>query len=193
MKIRILNDIKENRQLYKHVPMLHQVTKYRARTDVAVAVQTKKREEAKARKARHVSHRKCKRLLPFYYYYYVLDQEDKSSRPKGGVRLPKDLDLPPKGVSTWMISQRWLRAIRRRHTGELDTIEELVDDSVQSEWGRFHVLGEETEGSDTDAPVNHAESQPGFQFPPLPFRCLLSQFTPQHRSTASSLDYALVH
>ncbi|KAJ2916450.1 hypothetical protein MD484_g3981, partial [Candolleomyces efflorescens] len=273
MKIRILNDIKENRQLYKHVPSkdfgkkildaaFEQCfttfrQKYRAQTDVAVALQTKKREEAKARKARHVSRRKMKlsnraesRLkLPEFenvvfdpalqmecmsseesdfedgirstdtlrtrgyawrskrllHFYYVLDQEDmsdKSSRPKRGVgkrgRIqgpPKDLDLlPPKGVSTWMISRRWLRATRRRHPGVLDTLEELVDDSVQFEWGRFHVLGEETEGSDTDAPVNDSGPQPGHQFPPpLPLPMPSIAVHPQHRSTASSLDYALVH
>lgn len=79
MKIRVLTDIKEQRQLYKNVPTkdfgkkildaaFEQCfttfrTKYRAQNDDAVALQSKKREEAKARKARHVSRRKMVGLL----------------------------------------------------------------------------------------------------------------------------------
>ncbi|TFK28855.1 hypothetical protein FA15DRAFT_633377 [Coprinopsis marcescibilis] len=76
MKGRILADLKQNRQQYKYVPVkdfnkkvldaaFEQCfttfrQKYRAQTDEAVAAQNKKREEIKARKARHASRRKMK-------------------------------------------------------------------------------------------------------------------------------------
>ncbi|KAF6762738.1 hypothetical protein DFP72DRAFT_876790 [Ephemerocybe angulata] len=76
MKNRVLADIKENRNLYRNVPTkdfgkktldaaFEQCfttfrQKYRAQNDDAVALQAKKREDAKARKARHVSRRKMK-------------------------------------------------------------------------------------------------------------------------------------
>lgn len=74
MKTRIMNDIKENSQLYKHVPrkdftkkVLEGVfeqcfvtfrQKYRAQRDALTAQNLKKREDAKARRARRVSRRK---------------------------------------------------------------------------------------------------------------------------------------
>lgn len=74
MKLRVLADIKEHRHLYKHVSSkdfgkkaldnaFEQCfttfrQKFRAQNDVAIALQNKKREEAKARKSRHVSRRK---------------------------------------------------------------------------------------------------------------------------------------
>jgi hypothetical protein len=82
MKIRVLADIKENRNLYKSVQTkdfgkkildaaFEQCfttfrAKYRAQNDNEVAQMSKKREEAKARKARHVSRRKMVRSLPLF-------------------------------------------------------------------------------------------------------------------------------
>jgi hypothetical protein len=79
MKLRVLADIKEHRQLYKNVPTkdfgkkildaaFEQCfttfrTKFRAQNDDTVAFASKKREEAKARKARHVSRRKMVSLI----------------------------------------------------------------------------------------------------------------------------------
>lgn len=74
MKTRIMNDIRENNKLYRHVPrkdfnkktldaVFEQcfVTfrqKFRAQRDALTAQNLKKREDAKARRARHVSRRK---------------------------------------------------------------------------------------------------------------------------------------
>lgn len=74
MRTRILEDIMENRHIYKHVPQKEfskknveaafeqrYVTlrqKFRAQRDALTAENTKKREDHKARKARHLSRRK---------------------------------------------------------------------------------------------------------------------------------------
>jgi hypothetical protein len=74
MKARVIADIKQNKQLYKYVPSkdfgkktldaaFEQCfttfrQKYKAQVNEFVAVQARKREEVKARKARHTSRRK---------------------------------------------------------------------------------------------------------------------------------------
>jgi hypothetical protein len=77
MKNRVLTDIKSKRNLYKHVPdrdfskktlesafdqtFVTFRQKFKAQRDVAVAEANKRREDAKARKARHLSRRKIVR------------------------------------------------------------------------------------------------------------------------------------
>ena len=62
---------------------------------------------------------------------------------------PKDgLILPPKGVSNWMVSQRWLRECEL--SGQRDVAEkvrDLVDDEDDGglNWETFDALGSETE------------------------------------------------
>lgn len=79
MKARVLTDMKLRRKAYKHVPekdfgkKILDATfeqayttfrqKYRAQRDAQSAVKLKKREDAKARKARHLSRRKIVRSL----------------------------------------------------------------------------------------------------------------------------------
>lgn len=82
MKTRVLEDLKHNRRLYKHVPekdfgkkslesafdqcftTLRQ--KFKAQRDVRIAENTKRREEAKARKSRRLQRRKSvSAILPF--------------------------------------------------------------------------------------------------------------------------------
>jgi hypothetical protein len=74
MKARIMNDIKENTKLYKHIPRkdfnkkILEATfeqcfvtfrqKFRAQRDALTAQNLKRREDAKARRARRVSRRK---------------------------------------------------------------------------------------------------------------------------------------
>lgn len=83
MKTRVMNDIKENSKLYKHVPrkdfnkktldgIFEQcfVTfrqKFRAQRDALTAQNLKKREDAKARRARHGSRRKIVRYIQDIY------------------------------------------------------------------------------------------------------------------------------
>lgn len=92
MKVRVLDDIKANRKLYKHVPekdfgkktldtvfeqsftTLRQ--KFRVQRDAATAVALKKREDAKARTARHLSRRKLvSAILYLMSYSYYSDTE----------------------------------------------------------------------------------------------------------------------
>lgn len=62
---------------------------------------------------------------------------------------PKDgMNLPPKGVSNWMVSQRWLHECEL--AGQLEVVEkvrELVDDEAVADlkWESFDTLGSETE------------------------------------------------
>ena len=74
MKARLLEDIKANRQLYKHVPQkdfgkktleaaFDQAfttfrQKFKTQRDAAIALATKKREDVKARNSRHTARRK---------------------------------------------------------------------------------------------------------------------------------------
>ncbi|RDB22541.1 hypothetical protein Hypma_010034 [Hypsizygus marmoreus] len=76
MKARVIADIKANRRLYKHVPdkdfgkkildaafdasFVTFRQKFKAQRDEALALHHKKREEAKAQKARHMSRKKIK-------------------------------------------------------------------------------------------------------------------------------------
>jgi hypothetical protein len=84
MKKQVIEDIKENRMLYKHVPTkefnkkqldaafeqcfvtLRQ--KFKVQSDEASALNYRQREEVKARKARHFSRRKLVRLHSTFRY-----------------------------------------------------------------------------------------------------------------------------
>jgi hypothetical protein len=77
MKARVLEDIKENRRLYKHVPKSEFGTrnldaafeqcfvtfrqKFKTQRDTRAALNLRKREDGKARKSRHLSRRKIVR------------------------------------------------------------------------------------------------------------------------------------
>lgn len=62
---------------------------------------------------------------------------------------PKDgLHLPPRGVSRWMVSRRWVRDCVESGDVEVgDRVKVLVDDSKDEgfDWGAFSMLGDETD------------------------------------------------
>lgn len=88
MKKRVLDDLKDNRKLYRHVAAkdfgkkvmdcafeqcfttLRQ--KYKAQRDDSAAISFKQREEMKARKARHVSRRNVVGILLLRFQGYLL-------------------------------------------------------------------------------------------------------------------------
>lgn len=89
MKDRILEDLKTNRELYKHVPkkdfakrVLDSVyetsftnfrTKHKAQTDDLAATRVKNRETIKARKARHLSRRKMVRAWRIWVFPWLIN------------------------------------------------------------------------------------------------------------------------
>ncbi|KAJ7498763.1 hypothetical protein FB451DRAFT_1202938 [Mycena latifolia] len=242
MKLRVLEDIRARRRLYKHVPdkefskkvvdstfeqsftTLRQ--KFRTQRDVLAASKLKQREDAKARKSRHVARRKTKlsnradariklntfehvtfdgamqlecmsseesdfdtdvdlsatargsrplqtrgyawrssRLLRFFAVLDVEDSADASTRPKRGLGRrerftgphKEGLHLPPKGVASWMISQRWLYTAQAEHPDLGNKLKTLVFDAPGFDWTRFSDLGGET---DDEESMGHTLPQP---------------------------------
>ena len=68
-------------------------------------------------------------------------------RKERRVGPPKDgLVMPPQGVASWMVSRRWVKETRESRPDLGDMLEGLiVQDSVDFEWDKFDVLGEESE------------------------------------------------
>ena len=59
---------------------------------------------------------------------------------------PKDgFHLPPKGVSTWMVSRRWIRETRDAHPDLGELLKNLVIDPSGFDWGHFDILGMDSE------------------------------------------------
>jgi hypothetical protein len=93
------------------------------------------------------------RLTRFYYILDDKDDADRLTKPKRGVGRkgrypgpPKDgFHLPPKGVATWMISKRWVKASQMRYTDLPNTLNELVDEPPGFNWDQFDVLGDESD------------------------------------------------
>lgn len=94
------------------------------------------------------------RLLRFYAH---LDEDEKvdktlkSKRPQARTKErclgpPKDgFHLPPKGVASWMISQRWFREARDAHPDLGEILKGLVVDPPGFDWEQFHYLGPDSE------------------------------------------------
>jgi hypothetical protein len=127
------------------------------------------------------------RLLKFYSVLDEDDRLDKSMKPKRGVGRrdrnegpPKDrLTFPPKGISSWMISRRWLRDVQIAHPEVLPAVQELVYDPPGFDWTKFGALGYETD--DERVAMDPNTVQHGAQFASHP-----SVFP------SSSTSYALV-
>jgi hypothetical protein len=88
-------------------------------------------------------------------FYFILDDEDKVDRltkPKRGVGRkgrypgpPKDgFHLPPKGVASWMISKRWIKASQMRYTDLSNALKKLVVDPAGFNWDQFDEVGDES-------------------------------------------------
>ncbi|TCD70829.1 hypothetical protein EIP91_001519 [Steccherinum ochraceum] len=88
--------------------------------------------------------------------YSHLDEDEKVDRSLKAKRPqprrerclgpPKDgFHLPPKGVSSWMISQRWVREAREAHPDLVEILKGLVVDPPGFNWGEFDLLGLDSE------------------------------------------------
>ncbi|KAJ7094619.1 hypothetical protein B0H15DRAFT_969605 [Mycena belliarum] len=90
------------------------------------------------------------RLLRFYAILDAEDSADANTRPKRGLGRrerfkgphKEGLQLPPKGVASWMISRRWLVTAHPDLGIQLKTI---VSDAPGIDWARLSELGGETD------------------------------------------------
>jgi hypothetical protein len=60
------------------------------------------------------------------------------------------LVLPPKGVSAWMVSKRWLRSMAAVHKDLEQWLKPLLVESIGFDWHNFTELGDETEDDTTE-------------------------------------------
>ncbi len=100
--------------------------------------------------------------------YSILDEEDqveRSFKPKRGIGrkercigpMKDGFYMPPKGVGSWMVSQRWIRAMRMTHPDLLELLKDTVVDPPGFDWDKFEGLGEES-GEEPEEP----EPEPGY-------------------------------
>ncbi|KIK67979.1 hypothetical protein GYMLUDRAFT_36783 [Collybiopsis luxurians FD-317 M1] len=89
------------------------------------------------------------RLLRFFH---TLDQEDSTVPRRGSTKMdraigtPKEgISLPPKGVSGWMISRRWIRATQIKQPDLAEALKRLVADSTELPLEALYQLGGESE------------------------------------------------
>ncbi|KAJ6598902.1 hypothetical protein DFH09DRAFT_18137 [Mycena vulgaris] len=103
------------------------------------------------------------RLLQFFAVLDVEDSVDAANRPKRGVGRrerftgphKEGLQLPPKGVASWMISRRWLFAAQAEHPDLGNALKTLVFDPPGFDWTRFSELGGETDDEQPPQPPLH--------------------------------------
>jgi len=86
--------------------------------------------------------------------------------------------LPPKGVSSWMVSKRWLRSMTAVHKDLEQWLKPLLVEPIGFNWHKFTELGDETE-DESDA-AEHSQ---------LLFSS--HQHVQHTHVTSSSLQYAL--
>lgn len=129
------------------------------------------------------------RLLRFFS---ALDEEEKvdmSTKPKRGVGRkerrvgpPKEeFSLPPQGIATWMISQRWYKASLKIYSDLPETLKKLVVDPPGFNWTHFHDLGEESADSEDES-----EQQPMQTFNPHNMNIPLQQ---HHYNSGTYMNY----
>lgn len=86
------------------------------------------------------------------HFFHALDQEDMAVPKRGSAKMnraigtPKEsIGLPPKGVSSWMISRRWIRATQVKQPDLSEALERLVCGSPNLPPETVFQLGEESE------------------------------------------------
>ncbi|KAL0949389.1 hypothetical protein HGRIS_009453 [Hohenbuehelia grisea] len=152
-------------------------------------------------------------------FYITLDEKDRhiqASKPKRGHNkkdrvpgpLKEDFQLPPKGVSTWMVSKRWISEAQQVHEDLLDALKRRIIDPAEVDESRFEMLGddselEEPEPEPVPVPAPHLGLPPMSQ-PPHPQQMMHPYAAmpdmgghahvphPYYTSGTSSLSYAFV-
>lgn len=141
------------------------------------------------------------RLLNFYSTLDEGEQADKVFKPKRGVGrrercigpVKSGFYMPPKGIASWMISQRWLNGLQITSPDLVELLKDLVHDPPGFDWSRFLALGgEDSEAEDIgqDMPTGMIDFDDIHLGHTLDFA---SQYIPQRdtTTTTSSLHNAL--
>ncbi|KAI0071090.1 hypothetical protein K474DRAFT_1712761 [Panus rudis PR-1116 ss-1] len=119
------------------------------------------------------------------HFYTILDDSEKletgtnvkpvkrnPTRQERCLGPPKDgFHMPPKGIRSWMVSQKWVRELKMDHPDMVDTLKELIVDVPGFDWESYDDLGHETEEeaepeeviprSATSYSLAHALAHPG--------------------------------
>ncbi|KJA29931.1 hypothetical protein HYPSUDRAFT_174932 [Hypholoma sublateritium FD-334 SS-4] len=109
------------------------------------------------------------RLLRFYC---ILDDEEtaeSSTKPKRGSGkkerrigpVKDEFILPPQGVATWMVSQRWYKASLNDHPDLPYTLGQLIENPAGFVWTQFPDLGDESTDEEQSSVSHHQQQQPG--------------------------------
>lgn len=108
------------------------------------------------------------RLLRFYC---ILDDEEmveSSTKPKRGSGkkerrigpVKDEFILPPQGVATWMVSQRWYKASLNDHPDLPHTLGQLIENPAGFVWTQFPDLGDESTDEEQFPVSHHQQQQP---------------------------------
>lgn len=92
-------------------------------------------------------------------FFAILDEEEhlhRSMQPKRGANKkirrqgpPKNgVYMPPQGVASWMISQRWMQDMRAKHPELLELLKNIIVDPQGFDWSEFTAFGTESDGDD---------------------------------------------
>ncbi|KAH9951694.1 hypothetical protein B0H21DRAFT_783446 [Amylocystis lapponica] len=119
------------------------------------------------------------RSLRLQRLYATLDVEERAGaaqKPKRGVgRKERCMGphkdgflIPPKGVSSWMISHRWIHAVQISQPDLLESLKDLVVDPPGFDWNQFLGLGAESdddpEPEDTDQYIPRSDASYSLQY-----------------------------
>ncbi|KAJ3710381.1 hypothetical protein C8R42DRAFT_729291 [Lentinula raphanica] len=103
------------------------------------------------------------RLLRFFH---ALDQEDMAVPKRGWTKMdraigtPKEsIGLPPNGVSSWMISRRWIRATEAKRPDLSEALARLVSGFPDLPPETVYRLGEESEDDEEEEEVTTQDGQ----------------------------------
>lgn len=154
-------------------------------------------------------------------FYSILDVEAPSKLKRGVGKkerqigpLKEGFHLPPKGIASWMISKRWMKAARQEHHDLPNILRKLIEEPAGFEWRRLEILGEGSEDDSDPRPSPSSQIQPqttlqhphphqspqqhhptGFHVPQqntsINYDSQHTLSIPQQHYNISSLDYAL--
>jgi hypothetical protein len=114
---------------------------------------------------------RSQRLIRFYA---ILDIEAPSKLKRGVGKkerqtgpLKEGFHLPPKGIASWMISKRWMKAAQQEHHDLPNVLRRLIEEPAGFESRRLDILGEGS-GDDSDprpSPPSQVQPQTTTQHP----------------------------
>ncbi len=154
-------------------------------------------------------------------FYNILDNEAPSKLKRGVGKKERQIGplkegshFPPKGIASWMISKRWMKAAQQDHHDLPNMLRKLIEEPAGFEWRRLDILGDGSEDDTHPGPSPPSQVQPqtaiqlqhSHQSPPqhhltgfhvqqtsINYNSQPNMSIPQqhYNSSISSLDYAL--